>query len=75
MCGLVALLSAQFRDEDFSRTNLRSWSFSREDSFETAIGGFFLVAYPIDWPAEERYSFDWQVLKLEAEPFQNFNFG
>ncbi len=75
MCGLAILLSAQFHLQDFSRSNLLSWSVEPKDGLYQAIGGFFLVAFANDFPPTERYDFNWTVLKDEADPFQNFNFA
>lgn len=69
LCGLVALLSAQFRNEDFSKS-VMLLDDGPADGYEFAIGDYFRVAYPDDWPIEERYDFDWQALKNEADPFQ-----
>lgn len=61
-CGLVALLSAQFLNEDFSpNTGCLSLEGSN-DSMETAIGDYFRVKYP-EWDAKDRYDFKWQEIK------------
>jgi hypothetical protein len=74
MCGLVAVLSAQFRSEDFSKAVLLLGDDGVGDGYEHAIGDYFRVAYPDDWPAEERYDFDWQTLKNDDNPFQQHDF-
>jgi hypothetical protein len=72
ICGLLALLSSQFLDQDFG-PGADLLSVGRpDDGFEPAIGSFFRVAYPQDFPVPERYEFDWQRLQNEADPFQNF---
>jgi hypothetical protein len=73
VCGLVAVLSAQFRNEDFSSKSLLVLD-GPGDGYEHAIGDYFRVRYPDDWPAEERYAFDWQTLRKEPDPFQQHNF-
>jgi hypothetical protein len=39
---------------------------------ESGIGEYFRVKYPDNWPADERYEFDWQKLKHEVDPFKNY---
>ena len=69
--GLAALLWAQFRDNDF----LSSQSFfALESSKESAIGGYFQIEPPDDWPVDQRYDFQWQALKNQADAFQKFEY-
>lgn len=71
ICGLVAIISAQFRDEDFSgHAGVRVVS-GPNDGFEQAVGGRFRVKYPT-WPDDERYSLDWQKVAGRKDPFQNY---
>jgi hypothetical protein len=73
VCGLVALISAQFLNLDFGPSYILGDGPS--DGFDFATGGYFLVKYPDDWPVAERYEFDWEVLKnSEPDPFQTFTF-
>ncbi len=59
ICGLVAILSAQFHAHDFvPGVNLLGWGSTGPAEFETAIGDYFLVKFP-DWPADEQYDFHW----------------
>jgi hypothetical protein len=77
MAGLVVLIASQFYTHDFS-TRPTNWVDSIDEQylaehlgeFSIAIGGYFHVKFPNDWPVEERYSFDWNRLKTEADPFQ-----
>lgn len=74
IAGLVVLLSAQFCTYDFAPTD---WSLSvggPNDGMESAIGGYFRVKLPDDWPQEKRYNFDWQQLRNESDPFDEFNY-
>jgi len=74
MCGLIALLSAQFITEDFSG----SPDYYVSDSptpFETAIGGLFGVEFPGNWPSHECYDFDWKQLKHLSDPFEKFDYN
>jgi hypothetical protein len=52
--GLVALLSAQFCREDFSPGPDLFAAEGPNDSFESAIGSYFRVKFPDEWPANER---------------------
>lgn len=73
VCGCVVILSAQFRNEDFSG---RPGYILRESSssFEESIGSYFKVSYP-EFEETERYKFNWQRLKLENDPFDNFDYS
>ncbi len=73
-CGLVALLSAQFLDNDFM---LRANSLTDEgpnDGFEGALGGYFRFKLPDNVPMAERYNFDWSGLNEDGAPFQEFDY-
>ena len=71
--ALVVLLASQFYTHDFSHLVLLA-AMGPGDGFETAIGNYFLVKHPNDWPANDRYSFDWQQLKNDPDPFQVLQF-
>ena len=77
MCGLVALLAAQFHDEDYSPSEKSlsigpGYSYDTDDGMSSAIGGYFRIKFPTDWPSDERYDFDWSKLRNEEDPFVNF---
>lgn len=71
--GLVTILTAQFRNEDFHSQGYFTAESASE--FEHAIGGYFLIRYPSSLPFEERYDFNWNELKTESEPFEKFNYN
>ena len=78
MCGLIALLSAQFHNEDYSPREKSlsigsSYSYDTDDGMESAIGGYFRIRFPIDWPAADRYEFDWNELRKADDPFDEFD--
>lgn len=73
VCGLVVLLSAQFWTRDFSPTDFLVTS-RPGDEFETAIGDYFQVKFPTDWPDSECYDFNWHDLEKQADPFQSLVF-
>jgi hypothetical protein len=76
VAGLVALLSSQFCDYDFEGPYVAQLvdDTYRSDGFETAIGKYLRVKYPADWPANERYEFEWKKLENDPEPFQSLQF-
>ena len=74
---MLAILSAQFTGEDFSLTQGYVKD-SAEHGFESAIGDYFVVRYPNDWPDDERYDFtdsEWEDLRKSREdPFRNYDY-
>ena len=77
ICGVLAVLSAQFTDQGFSLTQ-GYMKESVEHGFERAIGKYFVVRYPV-WPDDERYEFtpgEWEeIRKAQDDPFQNFPYS
>jgi len=75
VCGLVALLSAQFHTQDFAPGPELLALRGAPDGFENCIGSYFGMQPP-KWPIEDRYTFsseDWQALiKTEADPFVQY---
>ena len=71
--GLVALLSSQFYTHDFAPHDYLVAE-RPSDGFEVAIGNYFMVKFPDDWLADERYGFNWQALETDADPFQSLQF-
>jgi hypothetical protein len=74
-CGLLVVLSAQFHTNDFSPGNTLLAVEGPGDGMESGIGGFFRVRFPANWPSEERYEFNWQELKNNADPFQSIDYA
>lgn len=72
--ALVILLSSQFRTEDFGPGNGSLILGGSNDDTESAIGDYFRVKFPTNWPKDLRYDFNWQELQNEHDPFQNFNY-
>lgn len=73
-CGLLVVLSAQFETNDFGPGADHLIFQGPNDGMESGIGGYFRVQFPNDWPLEERYAFNWQDLRNEADPFQTINY-
>jgi hypothetical protein len=70
--GLVALLTSQFGDRDFVHPYVPQMVDDTfvGDGFGTAVGKYFRVKYPDDWPEGERYDFRWEQLGNDQDPFQ-----
>jgi hypothetical protein len=75
VAGLLALLSSQFRTETFS-SGSRSLAVSTDNYYSTepALGGFFHIDFPNDWLDEEKYDFDWSVLKKQGDRFNKIDY-
>jgi hypothetical protein len=63
------LICSQFYQEDFSGGPAH---LVVEQSADCAPGGYLQIKFPQNIPTTERYDFDWQVLKGQADPFQNY---
>jgi hypothetical protein len=75
MCGLVAVIASQFIQEDFSPLIRMVRSDAPGAGFQLAIGNYFLVRFPDDWPDSEKYEFDWYTnLQNDLDPFENIQF-
>ena len=75
MCGLVAIISSQFIQEDFNLLVRHVRSGVPGEGFQLAIGNYFLVRFPEDWPDAEKYQFDWyDNLRNHPDPFQQIQF-
>src|SRR6478735_4491606 len=78
VAGLLVVLSAQFWTEDYSSTEQSltvESGYDTDDGMDSGIGGFFRVQFPVDWSSDERYSFNWQTLRDEPDPFITFDYG
>jgi hypothetical protein len=69
MCGLVVILASQFITIDFGPEGYFGYS-SPTKGYEIAIGGYFEIKFPEDWPQEDWYMWKWEDILHDAEPFQ-----
>jgi len=71
IAGLCVILSAQFITHDFSPadTTISLGGFGQPTGTESAIGGFFRIIFPNDWPMDERYNFNWEDLAVRSPEF------
>jgi hypothetical protein len=68
ICGLVAVLSSQFLDEDYSTEPKmlsvgNEYSYNYNPEYVSASGGYFDIKYPNDWKQGELYDFNWEQIK------------
>jgi hypothetical protein len=72
-CGVVTILYAQFSTVQYD--NLLTVN-DLSPEFHMAIGRYFAVRFPNDWPEEQRYTFstsEWhEYVSNEENPFQDF---
>lgn len=72
--GLIALLSAQFLDEDFSYgTELLSIG-GPGNGMKSALGDFFNVKYP-QWDEKDKYDFNWSQIKDISDIIQYHDYN
>ena len=74
--ALLILLSSQFKTEDFSPSS-RGFAASGYDYHEMgpALGDYFRIEFPTDWPEDEKYDFDWSKLKKTLRRFDKINYN
>lgn len=70
VCGLVALLSSQFHGEDFSCIDYLVCESGIGDGFDPAIGNYFWVKYPTDWPDNDKYDFIWPHMDKKRRKYK-----
>jgi hypothetical protein len=75
VAGLLVVLSAQFRTEDFSASDV-GLSVGPVDSQEmdAAIGSMFRIQFPDDWSDNELYDFNWSNLSKEPVRFGKIDY-
>ena len=74
--GLLVLLSSQFRTESFTPGESTGIGCNVDSYYTTepALGGFFHIEFPNDWPTNEQYDFDWSILKQQSQRFNKINY-
>ena len=75
ICGLLIILSSQFYTHDFSSSPVLLSISGPVDGSETAIGDYFRIFFPTDWPKRLRYNFDWANLPEVERAFQNYDYN
>lgn len=76
IAGLLALLSSQFRTEDFSSGGavIAPNGIDSYYSTEPALGCYFHIEFPDDWLDDEKYDFNWSTLKIQSDKFNKINY-
>jgi hypothetical protein len=67
VAGLLALISSQFRNRDFSAGPTLLSTEQDYHPMEASIGSLFRIKYPEDWTDAELYDFDWRGLKTQKD--------
>ena len=75
VCGLLVVISSQFYDQDFSPAATLLSVGGPNDGMESAIGNYFRIKFPTDWPEDQRYDFKWKDLEKEEDPFEQFDYS
>lgn len=75
VCGLVALLSSQFYQEDYIPSSSYLELEGSPDGMETAIGNYFRVKFPTDWSIDEKYDFSYEEIKQDTFNIDTFNYN
>jgi hypothetical protein len=75
ICGLVAILSAQFWQENFIPSNSYLLADGSFDGLETAIGDYFRVSFPTDWNVDEKYDFTYEEIKSSEFEILNYDYN
>ena len=75
--GLLILLAAEFYDErclkPIAITFVLGDGSGYHDDYEDSIGSPFRLKRPQDWADDEKYNFDWQVIKDTVHPFDQLS--
>ncbi len=74
--GLFVLISSQFRTESFS-PGQTSLSVGIDSYYEGnfGLGDFFIVKFPTNWTDDEKYGFDWSILKTQQGRFKKIDYN
>lgn len=77
VAGLAAILASQFITHDFTpAADLLSASpGGPSDGFETGIGGFFRIKFPVLIPESEKYDFENDDIDFSKDIFQQFSYS
>lgn len=74
--GLLVLLSSQFKCEEFS-PGQQTLAINTDSYYtgEVGIGGYFRIGFPNNWETDEKYDFNWSILKGEKERFNKIDYS
>lgn len=74
--AVFVLLYSQFGIHVFNRTKGQTFMYDSDDVLGryTTDDSFLAIYSPISWSNDEKYDFDWNLLKTQPAPFQTFTF-
>lgn len=75
ICGLTTILSAQFCQEDFIPSAGLLAVGGSYDGMESAIGDYFRVKFPNDWPDHEKYDFTYEDINKSDFDIGKFDYN
>ena len=73
VCGLFVVMFSQFYVHSFVPHTSVGF-FHQDDGWYSHQNMVFAIRPPQSWTAEECYSFNWQTLRKQAQPFSEFAF-
>lgn len=74
MSGLFVILASQFAHLIFSPYQI-TYSYSKDDDgFISTDSSIFSIKFPAIWTLADITTFDWQNLKTDSDPFDNYPF-
>jgi hypothetical protein len=74
MAGLYAILASQFAHHIFSPYQITEAYSNDDDGFISVDTSVFSIKFPKSWDASDVISFDWNILKNDPNPFENYTF-
>lgn len=75
VCGLVAILSSQFWVKTYIPSTTLLAAEGSTDGMESAIGEYFRVQFPNDWPDREKYDFTHDDIEKPDFKINKFDFN
>lgn len=75
VCGLAAILSAQFWQEDFNPSMGGIALEGSHDDMESVIGEYFRVKFPNDWSDDEKYDFTYQEINASDFTIEKYDYN
>lgn len=74
MAGLYVLLASQFAHHIFSPYQITEMHSSDENGYISVETSVFSIKLPTSWNESEVKNFDWNILKNDTNPFDNYTF-
>ncbi|CAM1371572.1 hypothetical protein [Tenacibaculum xiamenense] len=74
MAGLYAVLASQFAHHIFSPYQITEFYSRDDDGFISVDSSVFSIKIPSNWNTSDEIIFDWNTLKNDTAPFDNYTF-